>query len=170
MIAVRLLLCAAVGLCAYAQSGPKDVNGWDKITWGMTLAQVRAVYHVVAQPETKDEWTLLQLDPVKLGGVQLGVQVGARVGSEKISSIRLWSYFGLPNSPAGASARDFEMLRATLIQKYGQPANEETKHGENFRLIKTVSWTFPSTSILMTLEASTSIPNLGNIDLVYTPK
>ena len=164
----RLFLIAAVALCAYSQ--PQDVSGWDKIAWGMTIAQVRAAYRVDALPETKDGWTLVQLNAVKMGGVQLGVQVGARAGSERIRSIRLWSYFGLPNSAAGAGAQDFDTLRAILIEKYGQPANEETRHGENFRIIKTVAWTFPSTSIVLTLEASTSIPNLGNIDLVYTPK
>ena len=30
-----------------------------------------------------------------------------------------------------------------LIQKYGQPAGEEEKRGENTHLIKTVLWTFP---------------------------
>lgn len=166
----RLFLFVAVGLSLYAQSAPKDVNGWDNITWDMSLAQVRAAYHVEAQPETKDDWTLLQLNPMKIGGVQMGVQVGARVGSEKIASIRLWSYFGIPNSPPGASAQDFDTLRTILIQKYGQPANDESKRGENFRLIRTVSWAFPSTSILITLEQSSSLPNLGNIDLVYTPR
>jgi hypothetical protein len=167
---MRLAVFVAFGLTLYGQTKPKDVDGWDKIQWGMTMAEVRSVYSVDAQPETKDDWTLLQLKPVKVGGVEMGVQVGARVGSEKISSIRLWSYFGLPNSPPGAGAANFDTLRTVLIEKYGQPAHEETKHGENFRIIQTVFWTFPSTSILMTLEASTSIPNLGNIDLVYTPK
>ncbi len=42
------------------------------------------------------------------------------------------------------------------------------KRGENFRLIKTVLWTFPPPSILMTLEQSASLPNLGTIYLDYT--
>ena len=102
----RLLLFVAVGLSAQAQSKPNDVAGWDKITWNMTVAQVRAAYHVEAQPETKDDWTLLQLNPVNMSGVQLGVQVGARLGVQNVSSIRLWSHFGIPNSPPGASAQD----------------------------------------------------------------
>lgn len=166
----RLFLLFAVGLCSFAQPKPGDIHGWDKITWSMTMAQVRAAYQADAKAETKDNWTLLQLKPVKMGGVQMGVQVGAREGSEKIASIRLWSYFGLPTSPPGAGAQDFDTLRAILIEKYGLPASEETTHGENFRIIKTVAWTFPSTSIAMKLEASTSIPNLGNIDLAYTPR
>ena len=166
----RLFFLLSATVCAFAQSTPGDVHGWDKITWGMTMAEVRAVYQADAKAETKDGWTLLQLKPVKMGGVQLGVQVGAHEGGEKIASIRLWSYFGLSTSVPGAGAQDYDTLRGILIEKYGPPASEETTHGENFRIIKTVAWTFPSTSIAMKLEASTSIPNLGNIDLVYTPR
>lgn len=170
MIAVRLAVCGILTVALYGQPKPGDVDGWDKIQWGMTMAEVRAAYHLDAQPETKDGWTLLELNPVKLGGVQLGVQAGARGDDGKISSVKLWLHFGLANSPPGSSARDYDTLRSILIEKYGQPAKEETQRGENFRLIKKVSWTFPSTSILMTLEASSAIPNLGNIDIDFTSK
>jgi hypothetical protein len=98
----------------------------------------------------------------------MGVQVGARAGAEKVTSVRLWSFFGVPNAAPFAGPQDFDTLRTTLIQKYGHPANEETRRGENGRIIKTVLWTFPSTSIILTLEQSTSLPNLGTIYLDYT--
>jgi hypothetical protein len=157
----------AIATAAFGQANPKDVDGWDKIRWGMTMAEARTAYGVDAEPESKDGWTLLQLNPCKIAGVELGVQVGARQSSGKISSVRLWSYFGLPSSAPSAGPQDFDKLRAALIQKYGEPANEEAKRGENFRLIKTVLWKFPSTSIEMTLEQSSSLPNLGNIFLEY---
>jgi hypothetical protein len=163
--AVRFSALAVLAVALYGQ--PKDVDGWDKIRWGMTIAEVRSAYHIDTQPESNDNWTLLKLNPVKMGGIELGVQVAARQSSSKITSVRLWSYFGLPSSPPSAGPQDFETLRTTLIQKYGRPTNEEAKRGENFRLIKTVSWNFPSTSILLTLEQSASLPNLGNIDLDY---
>jgi hypothetical protein len=107
-------------------------------------------------------------------GVEMGVQVGARaasekiLGGEKVTSVRLWSFFGVPNAAPFAGPQDFDTLRTTLIQKYSHPANEETRRGENGRIIKTVLWTFPSTSIILTLEQSTSLPNLGTIYLDYT--
>ena len=152
----------------YGQTKPKDVDGWDKIKWGMTLAEVRAGYSIDTEPEAKDGWMLLQLKPVKLGGVEMGVQVGARQGAGKVTSVKLWSYFGIPTAAPSAGAQDFDTLRTILIEKYGAPASEESKRGENFRLIKTILWTFPSTSIQMTLEQSSSLPNLGNIVLEYT--
>ncbi len=65
-------------LLLYGQSKPKDVDGWDKIQWGMTMAEARSAYSIDAEPENKDEWTLLELKPVQLAGVEMGVQVGAR--------------------------------------------------------------------------------------------
>ena len=166
MRGARLGALAGLALALYAQ--PKDVLGWDKIQWGMTMAQARAAYGVDTQPESQDGWTLLKLNPVKIGGVEMGVQAGAHEGSDKITMVRLWSYFGLATSAPSAGAQDFDTLRTVLIQKYGDPASEETQHGENYRLIRIVRWKFPSTSIAMTLEQSTSIPNIGNIILDYT--
>jgi hypothetical protein len=164
--AVRFCAFSVVALAVYGQ--PKDVQGWDKIQWGTTMAQARSAYGVDTQPESQDGWTLLKLNSAKIGGVEMGVQAGARDGSEKITMVRLWSYFGLSTSAPSAGAQDFDTLRTVLIQKYGDPAAEETRHGENFRFIRTVRWAFPSTSILMTLEQSTSVPNIGNIILDYT--
>jgi hypothetical protein len=168
MIAVRLGTLAALAVLLHGQPKPKDVDGWDKIKWGMTIAEARSIYAIETQPESDENWTLLNLKPVKIGDIEMGVQVGARHGSEKITSVRLWSYFGLPTSAPRAGPRDFDTLRTVSIQKYGAPANEEEKRGENFRLLKTILWKFPSTSILMALEQSASLPNLGNIFLDFT--
>jgi hypothetical protein len=167
VIAIRLGALVALAVALYGQSKPKDVDGWDKIKWGMTIAQARSAYGIEAQPESKDNWTLLDLKPVRVAGVEMGVQVGARQGSEKISLVRLWSFFGLPSSPPVAGPRDFDTLKTLLIQKYGPPDKEEARRGENFRLLKSVLWTFPSTSIVLALEQSFSLPNLGSIFLEY---
>jgi len=168
MLAVRLGVLAALAVALSAQSKPKDVEGWDKIKWGMTIAEVRSAYHADTEPESKDGWTLLNLNPVKVSNIEMGVQVGARQNATKITLVRLWSFFGLPSSPPSAGSQDFDTLRTALIQEYGHPGNEDQSRGENGRLIKTAQWTFPSTSILLMLEQSTSLPNLGNITLDYT--
>jgi hypothetical protein len=168
MIAVRFGALAALAVGLYAQARLNDVAGWDKVRWGMTIAEARSTYGIDSKPESKDDWTLLQLNPVKIGGVQMGAEVGARQGAGRITLVRLWSFFGLASSAPLAGPQDFDTLKTALSKQYGPPANEEVKRGENFRLIKTVLWTFPSTSILMTLEQSSSLPNLGNIYLDYT--
>jgi hypothetical protein len=168
LIATRLAVFVALAVALAGQSKPKDVTGWDNIKWGMTIAEARSAYRVDTQPETKGDWTLLTLKPVKIGSVEMGVQVGARRGSDKITSVTLWSHFGLPSSSPSSGPHDFETLKASLIQQYGLPAKEEAKRGLNFRSIKTLVWTFPSTSIQMTMEQSASLPGLGNIDLDYS--
>jgi hypothetical protein len=170
---VRITALAALTVVLYGQPKPndpkpQDIAGWDKIHWGMTIAQARSAYGIDSRAESNADWTLLTLNPVKMGEIKLSVQVGAKPPGEKITLVRLWLYFGLPTAPSSAGPQDFDTLRTMLVQKYGQPANEEEKRGENFRLIKSVLWTFPSTSILMSLEQSASLPNLGNIYLDYT--
>ncbi len=49
MIAVRLGALAALAVALSGQLKPKDVDGWDKIKWGMTIAQARSAYGIEAQ-------------------------------------------------------------------------------------------------------------------------
>ena len=168
--AVHLAAWFAFAVALPGQPQPKDIPGWDKIKWGMTIAEARAAYKLDAQPEKNNDWTLLKLNPVKIGNVEMGVQVGARHGTEKITSVTLWSYFGLANSAPSAGPQDFETLKTLLTQEFGPPANQKTERGLNFRSIKTVLWKFPSTSILMTMEQSASLPHLGNLIIEYTAR
>lgn len=173
MIALRLAALAVLAIAVHGQPAPKDpapqdIAGWDKIKWGMTIAEARAAYGVDTQPESHDNWTLLYLNPVKMSGVEMGVQVGARAAAGKITQVRLWSFFGVPGAAPLAGAQDFDTLRTALIQKYGHPASEDVTRGDTSHLIKTVRWKFPSTSILLMLEQSGVLPNLGNITLDYT--
>ena len=39
MIAVRLGALVALAVALFGQAKPKDVDGWDKIKWGMTIAR-----------------------------------------------------------------------------------------------------------------------------------
>lgn len=158
-----------VAACLFAQTKPKDVAGWDKVRWGTTISAVRSGYGVAAQPERKDGWLLLQLPPVKLVGIPMGVQVGAPESSGKIGYVRLWLYFGVPGSASEAGPQDFDAVRKALTQQYGNPDHESSTRGENFRLLKQVRWNFPSTSITLSSEESSSIPGIGDIFIEYAP-
>jgi hypothetical protein len=166
-VLARLALLGTLAGILSAQK-PADIDGWDKVQWGMTVNQVRTAYAVDAQAQTQDGWMLLQLQPVMIAGVEMGVQVGAREAGGKVSSVRLWSYFGIPNSNPKASGQDFDTLRTFLMRKYGTPVKEDVTRGENGRFVKTVTWKFPSTTAVLTLEQSASLPNLGKIFLEYT--
>ena len=163
--AARLGVLIAFAVALSGQIPPKDVDGWGKIKWGMTLAEARSAY-TVEKTETNDYWTLLTLEPIKIDDIQMSVSVGAKHGTEKISKVKLWLYFGLADSAKFSGPQDFDTLKTLLIAKYGAPANDETKREDGDR-VKTILWTFPSTSIVLMLKQSETSPNLGAIYLDY---
>jgi hypothetical protein len=150
--ALRSTITVALAVALMGQDKPKDVDGWGKIKWGMTLAEARSAYPV-DETERNDYWTLLTLVPIKIGDIRMSVSVGAKHGTEKISKVSMWMYFGLPSSAQFAGPQDFDALKTLLITKYGAPANEETKRDNGDR-VRTILWTFPSTTIVLKLKQS----------------
>lgn len=131
------------------QTKPKDIDGWGKIKWGMTIADARVAYDVVAEPETNEYWTFLKLVSVKISDINMDVNAVAKHGSDRIVSVKLtWVFYGHPEGPSGP--RSFDTLKTLLIQKYGLPVSDEPKR-ESGDSVRKVLWTFPSTSILLDL-------------------
>jgi len=146
----------AVALAGQAQ--PRDVEGWGKIRWGMTLAEAGQAY-VIDRHEDNDRWSQVIVQPVVIGDLTMRVSIAARHGFEQVSRVRLST-----NSSGKDSPDDFDDLKAQLIQKYGPPIDGETRT-EGPDSIKTFLWTFPSTSIRLTL---TQRPNNQNrIEVEY---
>jgi hypothetical protein len=140
------LRLAALVACAVALSGqtqPKDVDGWDKIKWGMTIAEARAAYNVTAEPEVNEYWTILTLTSVEIGDIKWNASARVKRGQDGISGVSLFS-----SEPTSTS---FDTLKALLIQKYGSPASTETKMGglNGATKVTTVLWSLPSTSIFL---------------------
>jgi len=163
---------AARGLCAVAvfavtllgQAPPRDVDGWGKIRWGMTIADVSQVY-TIDRHEENDFMLRLITQPIDVGDISMKVSFGAKHGSEQISNVRLWLNFGLKDSAPTASARDFDTLKTLLVQKYGPPVTEDSK-AEGAERTRTFLWTFPSTSILLTLTQNQN--DTGRVEVDYT--
>jgi hypothetical protein len=166
-IPTRFLIVITAASSAYGQVPPKDVFGWGKIKWGMTLADVKSAYKLPAStnefPETKaecfhqpmdyclpDRGSHFSMDAVDVGDIHMGVTVEAAYGSTKVANVRLSDFAGA--SKNGVGIRDFDALRIMLIQKYGPIANQETKLDEIGARVTTVLWTFPSTAIILSLR------------------
>jgi hypothetical protein len=143
------LLCvvlASAGI-AIGQEKPKDVEGWDKIKWGMTPQEARSAYKSAEGPESNEYWTFQKLTTVKVGDIDMSAVASAKHGSDRVTRVQLlWVYYG--HSEAGSGRAGFDTIRTLLIQKYGAPANDETKtkFGDP---VREVLWTFPSTSIVL---------------------
>jgi hypothetical protein len=154
MTSFRLCLAALFAVALSGQAQPRDVDGWGKIRWGMTIADASQAY-VIDRHEDNDFWSQLIAQPVTIGDIVMRVSIAAKHGSEQISRVRL---------SANSGAEDFDTLKAQLIQKYGPPIDGETRT-EGTNSIRTVLWTFPSTSIRLTL---TQGPNgQGRVEVEY---
>ena len=157
------LLLVACGIVS-GQNRPTDVDGWGKVKWGMTLAQIKALYSAVSE-ESNEFWDHLTLPAITVSDVKMSVSVGAKHGRDKVALVSLLETFGLPDSPQLASASDFEALKSSLISKYGQPNSEDVKveYGDKVTL---VMWNFPSTSITLRLKRAATI-NAGILSVDY---
>lgn len=140
------------------QAQPRDVDGWGKIHWGMTIADASQAY-VIDRHEDNEFWSQLIAQPVMIGDITMRVSIGAKHGSEQISRVRLWTNFRGKNG-----ADDFDTLKTQLIQKYGPPIDGETR-SEGTDGIRTFLWTFPSTSIRLTVTQSQN--SQGRIEVEY---
>ncbi len=147
---MRALRVGMVGIAIVVtlSAQPKDIDGWDKIKWGMTMADARAAYSIEAQPEAGEYGTTLRLKPVRIGDISLAVSIGTKHGSEQISQVSLDQHYGFPSDPPFDGPHVFDTLKTPLIQKYGPPKNQETRR-ESHNIIKSVLWTFPSTTIVL---------------------
>jgi hypothetical protein len=83
------------------------------------------------------------------------VTVQAGYGSAKVVSVELVDLAG--GLVEGHGIRNFDTLRTLLIQKYGTPANQETKLDDIGAHVTTVLWTLPSTAIRLSLREEKGI-------------
>ena len=139
------LTCLLLFSTTLALGESKDVNGWDKIKWGMTLEQAAAAYNIEYKPEKNEYWTILDLPSITVAGINLGVNCGAKLGTDSITLVRM-SDWGNP-SPGNR-----DTIKTLLIQKYGQPNSQD----EN-----SVLWVLSSTSITM------EVNRFGWVSIIY---
>jgi hypothetical protein len=148
---IRLCLAALCAITLLGQTPPRDVDGWDKIRWGMTIADASQAY-VIDRHEDNDRWSQIIAQPVVVGDITMRVSIAAKHGSARVSRVRLSTNSG---------TEDFDTLKTQLIQKYGPPIDGETRT-EGTDTIRTFLWTFPSTSIRLTLRQGQ-----GRIEVEY---
>ncbi len=135
-----LRLCVSVALAGIAllgQTKPKDIDGWGKIKWGMTIAEARSAYGMSKSGKNEEQRVFLE-QKIKVGDIDLSVEIAAK--NNRIAKVEL------SDLPAGSS--DFDKIKTLLIQKYGTPASQESKIAD-FGVHATALWTFPSTSIFL---------------------
>ncbi len=137
-LAVLLLSGAALA------KGPKDVHGWGKVKWGMTLEQIQKLYPEAKPYQPKDEAernamkasdeSALEIPNIDLVDTKFEVNFVGKGANKQIAFVEIYSR-------AGVTEGMFTELEKQLRLKHGEPSKND-KDGWFER-----TWTLPSTKI-----------------------
>jgi hypothetical protein len=159
-----MLALAASSVIALGQV-PKDVNGWSKIRWDMTVAQAKALYGAQARESdgggNSTKYTeKLVIDNFAVGDIKMKVSIETLPNSNLIKEVT----FSLADESQsrGAAYTDIKNL---LTQRYGRP--REDKDREGGAEDNSATWTFPSTVITL-FWVETKRLDFGVLSLQYT--
>jgi hypothetical protein len=148
---MRLFLLAAIAL-PLLQGQPKELNrerdadGFGNIKWGMTVAEAKAAFPGLREPErselTRGAFEERLIQPVlMIGSVEMTVSIQTKADSDVITRIVLKLAPFVQHRKTA-----FQFLSNNLIQKYGRPS-----HHDNSPRMKeeTEVWVLPSTTITL---------------------
>jgi hypothetical protein len=165
---MRLFLLTALAL-PLLPGQPKDLNrerdadGFGSIKWGMTVAEAKAAFPGLQEPERSElasgAFRERLIQPVLMvGSVEMTVSIQTKIDSENITRIVLKL---APFAPHKKTA--FRFLSNNLIQRYGKPSRQSTT-SRGRRKEATEVWVLPSTTITLNwLEESAS----NVLDITY---
>jgi hypothetical protein len=161
-----------------AQTEQKDVNGWSTIKWGMTVGEAKTALGDQATTSSAQVPgpNFADIERLVIKNLAVSDLVGqcsifAKRGSDVVTSVAI--RFGEIRDDPSSRERSFDELKRLLIEKYGQPKNEDRKvepatvRGQT--IISTVLWTFPSTSISLLRSESTAYGH-GYVTVTYRQK
>jgi hypothetical protein len=159
-----MVIVVGVAIGAMLMAQPKDVDGWGKVKWGMTIAQAKVAYGSEAQAPDRENGSTkyverLTLRNLKVGDIRMRVAIETLPGSDRIAEVALSLEDGQRISP-------YLTLKNSLTQKYGRPSHEERSQRENVVSLS-AAWIFPSTVISL-LWLETKDVDFRELVLQYT--
>jgi hypothetical protein len=167
---MRFFLLAAIAMGLLAGQ-PKDLNiesdadGFGNIKWGMTVAEAKAAYSSLREPEhselTSGAFEERLIQPVlMIGSVEMTVSIQTKADSDVITRIVLkLAPFVQPRKTA------FQFLSNNLIQKYGKPSHHDTATRSRMKQ-ETEVWALPSTTITLSWREE-AVGKLRLLDIAY---
>jgi hypothetical protein len=155
------ITCASLS----GQQAVPDVAGWNVTKWDMSLTQVKAAVSYPIEPIPNPTPGMPAKDTFQITkGVEVNgfpVRVTLHFSNDRLKSVELLIKNDAIRT-AALRSKAFESFKQSLIEKFGKPANEDTKHspavslGEIEETNHTVFWSFPSTSIRLDWSEMTS--------------
>jgi hypothetical protein len=165
-----LFLLAALAL-PFLPGQPKDLNrerdsdGFGNIKWGMTVAEAKAAFPGLREPERSEltsgafEERLIQ--PVlMIGSVEMTVSIQTKADSDLITRVVLKLAPFVQHRKTA-----FQFLSNNLIQKYGKPSRRDTATRSRMKE-ETAVWVLPSTTITLDWREE-SAGKLRLLDITY---
>jgi hypothetical protein len=167
---MRLFLLAALAL-PLLSGQPKDLNlerdaeGFGNIKWGMTVADAKAAFPGLEEPERSElesgafEERLIQ--PVlMIGSVEMTVSIQTKADSDQITRIVLKLAPFVQHRKTA-----FQFLSKNLIQKYGKPSQRNNAARSRMKE-ETEVWLLPSTTITLSWREE-AVGKLRLLDITY---
>jgi hypothetical protein len=148
----------------------KDIDGWGKVKWGMTVEEARAIYRTEAQESTTVPGPnfsfvdRLTVPKVKIGDMDMEASLQTPRGSDQIRQVSLTLNSDI-QAPSFVRRGAFEQLKGLVIEKYGAPANED-RTTDRRSVISTLVWSLPSTTITLIWSEDVKY-QLGYVTLKY---
>lgn len=168
-----MLLYLGASLAAGQTPKSKDIDGWGKVRWNMTITQAKAAYGSQVEdsdtpPNADDFYTRrLMIKNFDLGGIPVKVSICTRPNSDRIKSVLLEMPDGVERD---ARSSAYTTLLNSLTAKYGSPTRRDDKEskepGKEYldTRTKAANWMLRSTVInLVWIESK----YLGILSLQY---
>lgn len=156
---------------ATSRRAASDVTGWNKIQWGMTVAQAKRRFGAdAAEPGDEYKGSVGTRYPVRLiinnldiGGLPCTATIETDRDTDSIASVTLKPGKAFQEHPQLRTSA-FDQLKELLIQKYGKPKIDDVRQ-ENGNVNSKILWSFPST--IIELYRSEGSYDLGYVLLTY---
>jgi hypothetical protein len=157
IIFFSLLVCPVF---AQNNSFNQDINGWQNARWGMTEEELTRTFgsSLTKSPQREKQQGKYSDYAVRnyvIGDINFIVSFFMSDLTNKLIEIRMTKQWN-PNKPANEN--EFNNLASLLMNKYGQ-YSRETNDGHK----KNIEWSFPSTSIKLSLFNAGSMGEKFNL-------
>lgn len=159
-LAAPLALTLLVSL-AHADDDPRNIAGYDKTIWGMSVDEVLAAESPRVEKLEKPEIFKTGISPIIINEIQIGVSKFRVlfIFNEKEQKLMQVNLAGYEQNNPGINSMAFSSIEKLLSEKYGAPTFKQ--EGKN------VSWKLPKTVIDLT---HLNIPGIvSQVTISYKP-
>lgn len=162
-----IIFVIAFSCNASAKETTKDINGWGKAKWGMTMGEVLKAYKGQAKPvyhsSDDNSETDVEIKELTIEYIKFHVGFVFNDPGKKLTKV----YVRAIDKP---DKSDFLTMERALTEKYGKPSSSSENYSpENTTRVELIRvWSFKSTKIELTFRIMTVESTWTNLLIEYT--